>query len=60
MNTYVKAKKGYKFVPTEKADDRVRAKYDEVNGTPSLVKRHKYNVPSSWLEKGYVQEVKDD
>ena len=60
VNTYTKANEGHKFVPTEKADDKVKAKYDEVNGLPQLVKRHKYNVPTSWIEKGYVKEVKDE
>lgn len=57
-NTFIKARKGYKFTPTEKADGKVLAKFDEVLN-PSIAKQYRYNVPTAWANKGFVKEVED-
>ena len=57
-NTFIEARKGYKFTPTEKADGKVLAKFDEVLN-PSIAKQYKHNVPSAWIKKGFIKEVKE-
>lgn len=57
-NTFTEAKEGYKFVPTEQADSRILAKFDEV-ANPSIAKQYKHNIPSAWIRKGFVEEVRE-
>ena len=54
---YVKVKEGHKFqlTPLGIEQPKVRAKY-EVE-TP-LKKRYEVSAPSSWIEKGWIVEVK--
>lgn len=58
MVSYIKAKEGYKYALTELGfeDSRIRAKFDP---SSKLYKQFQYQVPSSWIDKGYVKEVKD-
>lgn len=58
MNKFVEAKEGCKFVPTEHADSRILAKFDEV-ANPSIAKQYKHNVPSAWIKKDFIKEVKE-
>ena len=58
MVKYIETKKGYKYVPTEKANERIKAKYDEV-ANPRIAKQYKYNVPEQWVEQGYVEQVEE-
>ena len=55
--TYTKAKEGYKFVPTKTAPEKVVAKYDKAYAIN--IRQYKLKVPSTWVEKGYVKEVKE-
>ena len=55
---WIKAKDGNKFTLTAfgAEDSRIRAKYEIHH--PNY-KQYQKSVPSSWIEKGYVKEVKD-
>ena len=57
MVTYTKAKEDYRFVLTNLGFEncRVAAKFDD-----NYVHKDTYNytVPTAWITKGYVQEVK--
>ena len=59
MNKFVEAKEGCKFVPTEKADERVKAKYDETRSPVNILKQYRYHVLLRWIEQGYVEQVEE-
>lgn len=56
---YAKAQSGNRFVLTELGfeNPRIRAKYEESGKYSTL---YKYTVPTAWVDKGYVQEAKED
>ena len=56
---YAKAKVGNRFMLTALGfeNPRIRAKYEESSNCLAL---YKYTVPTVWIDKGYVQEVKED
>lgn len=53
---YVKTKSGNVFVLTELGAEQahIRSKYVDLKTTQYL-----HTVPKSWVEKGFVEEVKD-
>ena len=59
MVTYKKARQGYKFVLTELGMEvgKVRHKFsdDYINKKAFI-----HSVPTAWVDKGYVKEVKID
>lgn len=59
MDKYREAKDGYEYVLTLFGSKfpNVRAKY---NKTHRLYKQYKHCAPITWLEKGYISEVKKD
>lgn len=56
---YAKAQSGNRFVLTELGfeNPRIRAKYEESGKYSTL---YKYTVPTAWVDKGYVQEAKEN
>lgn len=59
MNAFRKSKDGYMYIPTDLGLSlgNVRAKFD---GSSMCSKQYKHNVPTSWVLKGYVKEIKED
>lgn len=55
---WIRAKEGHRYTLTALGaeDSRIRAKYEISNPNYSQYQR---SVPSSWIDKGYVEEVKD-
>lgn len=56
MNKYINAKLGRKWTPTLVGleQGKVRAKYELDSKSRQ---QYEKQVPASWVEKGYVQEV---
>lgn len=59
MIKWIYAKEGCKFIPTDKADNRIKAKYDVENSPKSIINQYKHSAPESWVKNGYVIEVRE-
>ena len=59
MVTFKKARQGYKFSLTATGLElgKIRTKYEVGNVNKKL---YEQTVPTAWITKGYVQEVKID
>lgn len=59
MNTFIKAKDGYKFIPTGKADGRIKAKFNPGVASKGDVERYSHACPVKWVRNEFVVEVKE-
>ena len=55
---YIRCKEGMKYTLTKVGfeDSRIRAKFEPGS---RMSKTYAHSVPSAWIEKGYVMEVKE-